>query len=320
VRKPTICSLVIFGYLVAWTSAQAQTPAQAQANSQDTQKFSVTLGLTVTDSSGRVVTDLRKEDLQVFDDGNLETISYFSKEVLPITYGLLIDSSGSLKLHFGTILQAARQIIDANLDNDETFIIRFISSDKIETVQELTSDKSVLGLSLNGLKVEMGQTALIDAVYVSAQYAIKHQAVGQTRRAALVLISDGEDRASYYREEQLFELLRKSNLQVFVLGLVAQLDDDRGLIRRSPRQKATDLITKLSRETGGHALILNSAKDMPDAIVDLTQRLHSQYLIAYTPSKNVDKTNRKVQVKLTRSPEHEKWRVTIGVQATKKES
>jgi len=268
------------------------------------------LSVTVTDRAGHPVDGVRKEDLQLIDDGNPETISYFSKEERPLICGLVIDGSGSLKPLFQDVLKMANQIIEANHSDDATFIIKFVSSDNVRTIQELTTDKNVLANALRGLKVEMGQTAMIDGLYLAAQYAIAHRPGAGDHHIALVLISDGEDRASYYKDSDLFKLLTKSDLQVFVVGLVSELDNQQGLVRLSPRAKAEDLLTKLARETGGRAFLLKSPKELPDVINQLNPMLRAQYVIGYQPSKNPDKASRKVQVKVVASPDHDKWIVT----------
>lgn len=308
-RKTIICALIVGALHLGalWVLGRAQIQAGARP-----QQPLITVNVTVNDSSGRSITDLRKEDLQLFDEGNLETISHFSKEDLPITYGLVIDASGSLKPHFRPLLEASQQIIAANRPNDETFIVRFISSDNIRPLQELTSDKDMLKRALNDLKIGMGQTALIDALYLAAQYAMANRKADDKRHFALVLISDGEDRASYYRENQLFELLKKSDLQVFIVGLIGELEEGRGLIRKSPRQTATDFINKLAQETGGQAFVLNSTKEISEVVVHLTEMLRTRYVIGYTPTTKLDKVKRKVQVKLIKSPESKKWRVSVG--------
>ena len=204
------------------------------------------------------------------------------------------------------MVAAAKQLIATNRDLDQAFIIKFVSSDNIRTIQELTTNKTDLDKTLTLLKVEMGQTALIDGVYLAVQYALTHN---PNRSTALVLLSDGEDRASYYQESNLFSLLDKNDVQVFSIGVIGGLDSDRGLIRLSPQQKATDLLTKLAKKTGGLPFIVNSAKELPTAIEKLSEALRSQYVIGYRPSHQPNEINRKVKVKAVDSPEHEKWSV-----------
>ncbi len=99
----------------------------------------------------------------------------------------------------------------------------------------------------------------------------------------------------------------KTDLQVFVIGLVGKLNNQGGLIRKSPRQTAVDFLTKLAKETGGRAFLLKAPKELPDAIDQLTQSVHTQYVIGYRPTNSPERASRKVEVKVVASPEHEKW-------------
>lgn len=277
--------------------------AQGPAASSDLQLVKVKVS--VIDRKGRAVVTAKKEDFELFDDGNPGAIEYFSKDESPIAYGLVIDGSGSLKNNFKSIITAARQLIAANRDRDKTFIIKFVSSDNIRTVNAITADKNELDSTVTNLKVEQGQTAVIDGVYLAAEYAVQDP----NRPTILILLSDGEDRASYYRESTLLSLLEKNNLQVFTVGVVGQLDSEQGLVRLSPQQKAKNLLTKLAKETGGLAFILNSEKELPSTIERLSEIMRSQYVIGYRPISQSKQPDRKVQVKVLSSPEHEKWTV-----------
>jgi Ca-activated chloride channel homolog len=282
-------------------------PAQTQAPSEQPAPRLAKLGVVVIDGKGHSVGGLRKEDLQLFDDGTPETITFFSREELPLMYGLLIDGSGSLESQFPTVIETAKQMIGSNRTGDETFIVKFVDRDDLEMLRGVTSDKTSLASSLSGLKIRLGQTALIDALYVAADYATKHAA--KDRRSALVLISDGEDRASYYREEDLFKLLDKSRLQVFAVGLVSKLDDDRGFIRKSSRQTATNFLVRLTQKTGGRLFLMKSPNEISEVVNQITTDLHTEYVIGYQPTKRTDQLTRKINVKLVNSPNHENWTV-----------
>jgi len=282
-------------------------PAQAQAPSEQPAPPLAKFGVVVIDSKGRWVGSLRKEDLQLFDDGTPETITSFSKEELPLMYGLVIDGSGSLESQFQTVIESAKQMIWSNRTGDETFIVKFVDRDGLEMLRGVTSDKTSLAGSLVGLKTRLGQTALIDALYVAADYATKHAA--PDRRSALVLISDGEDRASYYKEEDLFKLLDKSGLQVFAIGLVSKLDGDRGLIRKSPRETASNFLIRLTQKTGGRLFLMKSPNEISEVVNQIATDLHDEYVIGYRPTKRPEKPTRKIRVKLVSSPNHENWTV-----------
>jgi len=286
--------------------------SKGQQTTQPTPPLTVKVSFSVLDAAGRAVNDLKTEDIQVFDGGGPVNVQSLVKETAPVMYGLVVDRSGSLKLHFSNIIDVAKQVIAANEANDQTFLVSFVNGDKMNIVQEVTSTTAALVAGLTTLKVEGGQTALIDAVYLSAQYALKHQSSDMHYRLALVLLTDGEERSSYYREEQLMQLLDQSRIQVFVIALVTDLEDHSGFIRQSRRQKATDFARRLGEKSRGDAFIVKSPKELGDAASLLTTELHSQYVLGYNPTRNIDKDHRKVEIKLTKSPQHEKWRLVVG--------
>src|SRR5262245_10847621 len=105
--------------------------------------------------------------------GGSVTFAQTKADTSPLTYGLVLDHSGSMKDILKYINASAATIIDANVSGDETFIVRFISSDKIEPIQDLTQDKAKLVNSLRGLQTEGGQTAAVDGIYLAAQYLVE---------------------------------------------------------------------------------------------------------------------------------------------------
>ena len=127
----------------------------------------------------------------------------------------------------------------ATRQGDETFLVRFISSDKIETVQDFTASKDLLLDGLESLYVEGGQTAVIDAVYLSAERIAEYKKGDDNdrRRRALIVVTDGEDRVSFYKQEQLFARLREADVQIYVIGFVSELEKEGGFIRKSPRER-----------------------------------------------------------------------------------
>src|SRR4029078_12821630 len=129
----------------------------------------VQLHVRVIDRNNRPIDNVRQNDFHVFEDGVPQPIETFTREEVPISYGLAIDTSGSLRSQLQALIDAGKTIINSNRAGDETFLVRFISSDKIETVQDFTPSKDLLIDGLDSLYVEGGQTAIIDAVYLSAE-------------------------------------------------------------------------------------------------------------------------------------------------------
>jgi Ca-activated chloride channel family protein len=246
----------------------------------------IKLHVRVVDRNNRPVNDVRQDELKVFENGVQQTVTSFTQEEVPITYGLVVDNSGSLRSQINQVIEAAKTIVNSNKPGDETFVVRFISSDEIKIMQDYTADKQSLDDALDDMFVEGGQTAVIDAVYLSAEHAAERRK-GETdqdkRRRAVILVTDGEDRASFYKQEQLFEALKEEDVQIFVIGFVNELEKDRGFISKSKRQKAMDLLDKMAKETGGRAFYPNSLSELPQIAQDITKDLRTQYVISYVP-------------------------------------
>ena len=259
----------------------------------------VELHVRVIDRNNKPINDVPKNAFHVFEDGVAQTIETFTREEVPISYGLAVDTSGSLRSQLQSVIDAGKTIINANKPGDETFLVRFISSDNIETVQDFTPNKDLLLEGLDNFYVEGGQTAVIDAVYLSAEHVSEYKRGDGSdhRRRALIVITDGEDRNSFYKQEQLFARLREEDVQIFVIGFVNELDKEAGFIRKSPRDKAVGLINKLATETGGRAFFPESIADLPQIANEIIRDLRTQYVIAYNPTnKTQDGTFRSIRV------------------------
>lgn len=257
----------------------------------------VQLHVRVIDRNNKPINDVPETAFHVFEDGVPQPIEDFSREEVPISYGLAVDTSGSLRSQLQSVIDAGKTIINSNKPGDETFLVRFISSDKIETVQDFTANKESLLDGLDSFYVEGGQTAVIDAVYLSAEHVSEYKNGDDRRRRALIVITDGEDRNSFYKQEQLFARLREEDVQIFVIGFVNELDKDAGLIRKSPKDKAVGLINRLATETGGRAFFPDSIADLPQIANEIIRDLRTQYVIAYNPTnKSQDGSYRAIKV------------------------
>ena len=259
----------------------------------------VQLHVRVIDRDNRPINNVTQNEFKIYEDGVPQPIEYFTREEVPINYGLAVDTSGSLRSQLQSVIDAGKTIINSNRPGDETFLIRFISSDKIETVQDFTASKDLLMDGLDSLYVEGGQTAIIDAVYLSAEHVSDYRKGDDSdrRRRALIVITDGEDRNSFYKQEQLFARLREEDVQIFVIGFVNELDKEAGLIRKSPKDRAVNLIKKLASETGGRAFFPDSVAELPQIASEIVRDLRTQYVLAYNPTnKSPDGTYRAIKV------------------------
>jgi Ca-activated chloride channel family protein len=259
----------------------------------------VTLHIRVIDRYNHPINNLQKDEFRILEDGVPQPIFSFTREEVPVMYGLAVDTSGSLRPAFEQVINASKAIINSNKRGDETFLERFISSDKIETVQDFTASKDALMDGLDTLYIEGGQTAVIDGVYLAAEHVAEYKKSGDDdrRRRALIVVTDGEDRASYYNETQLFQRLREEDVQIFVIGFVNELEAEKGLIRKSPRDKAVNLLNKLASETGGRAFFPQSISELPEIANEIVRDLRTQYVVSYDPTNKAhDGTYRTIKV------------------------
>jgi len=266
----------------------------------------VTLDVRVVDRDGRPINGLKQSDFRIFEDGQPQEITSFGQQEVPTNYGLVLDNSGSLRQQLDKVIEAGKVFVNNNRPSDETLIIRFVGRDKIEIVQNFTPNKQDLSDALDNLYVEGGQTAIRDAVYLAVENIDEYersQRPEDRKRRALILVTDGEDRNSYYNDKQLMDLLKESEVQIFVIGFLDDLGKDGGFISKSPRDKAKGFLDSLATETGGKAYYPASASELPSIAQQISSELRTQYKLSYTPSNNKhDGTTRSIKVQVTDGP------------------
>jgi len=269
----------------------------------------VTLNVRVIDRNNKPIDNVQKTDFHVYEDNVAQPIEFFTKEEVPISYGLAVDTSLSLRNQLQSVIDAAKTIINSNKRGDETFIERFISSDKINIEKEFTTSKDELFDSIDNLYLEGGQTAVIDGVYLAAEHVAEYRKGDDSdrRRRALIVITDGEDRHSFYTEAQLFQRLREEDVQIYIIGFVNELDKESGFIKKSPRDKAVNLISKLATDTGGRAFFPQSVSEVPEIASAIVRDLRTQYVLAYNPTNTArDGSYRTIRVTVDEGPQRDK--------------
>jgi len=271
----------------------------------------VNLNVRVIDrANSRPVNDVKQSDFKIYEDGVLQQIDYFSKSEVPTNYALVIDNSGSLRPQLEKVIEAGKILVNTNGPQDETALIRFVGREKISIEQPFTTNKSDLIESLDNLYIEGGQTAIIDAVYLAVENVEeyqKSQSATDRKRRAIVLVTDGEDRDSYYNEKQLFDLLRESEAQIYVVGFVGDLSKEGGFIGKSPQGKAKAFLQRMADETGGKAYFPGGASELPTVAKDIASELRTQFSIGYIPSNDKhDGTYRNIRVVIEDGPNKQK--------------
>jgi len=291
----------------------AVTPTPLPLNGDDVIKIDtelVNINVRVIDRTNHAVNGLQENEFKILEDGKPQQIDFFSKSEVPTNYGLVIDNSGSMRQQLDKVIEAGKVMVGTNRPDDETMVIRFVSRDNIEIVQPFTPNKGDLNDALDNLFIEGGQTAIIDAVYLAVEnidaYERSNSSTDRKRRA-LILVSDGEDRNSYYNEKQLFELLKESEVQIYVIGFTDDLGGSGGFISKSPQDKARAFLTRMATDTGGKAYFPASPAELPGLAREISNELRTQYSIGYIPSNDKhDGTYRSIKVMVNDGPKGEK--------------
>lgn len=266
-------ALVGFGVMAA-----AQTPRQ-QPPSFRTGVDVVSLNVTVTDSSGRYVTDVDRGEFTVFEDGVQQELTFFTKTRLPIALALLIDTSASMEEKLATAQEAAIGFVRQLRQDDLGTVIDFDS--RVDIRQPFTNDKAALEAAVRSTSAG-GSTSLHNAIYISLKELKKviARAPDDVRREAIVVLSDGEDTSSLVTFEEVLDLAKRSETAIYAIGLRGRESS-----ARPGFQEAEFVLRQLAQETGGRPFFPTQAADLAGIYSRIAEELASQYSIGYS-SKN----------------------------------
>jgi Ca-activated chloride channel homolog len=277
----------------------------AQDKKAEQKPLEVKVNLSVFDASGNPVGDLKQEDLKIYEDGVEQKITYFAKKESAFNLGLVMDNTGSMRVLLEDLVKSGSTVIDNMQADDKAFIVRFVSSDQIELVQNWTSDKARLKRGMDNLYIEGGQSAVLDALYTAVKEQLKAaEKENPNRRTALLLISDVENRASYYALQHVLELLKGTGIQVFSIALTYNLDTgyNPNTKQKNPKKKAEFIANELALATGGAAFVIGKEKDLSkigDALKAIVAELRSPYVVGYTSTNSKrDDAARKLTVQI----------------------
>jgi Ca-activated chloride channel homolog len=241
----------------------------------------VLLDVTVVDPSNKPVMDLKREEFTVTEDKIAQKIEYFSRDQVPVSLVFAIDTSGSMRPKLEQVVKASTSLVKESRTGDEMAVIEF--KDQPELLEEFTSDVNDVIDTLNGL-VASRQTAMLDALYLAADYSSKE---GKNRRKAVLVVTDGLDNDSYYKFGEVVNHLREIDVQIYLIGFINDLDKDSGLFKKSPKEKAEALLTKLAEETGGKAFFPKELSEVHAIAQQISTDLRTQYSIGYYPTNSV---------------------------------
>ena len=239
----------------------------------------VALAVTVTDSSGRHVTDLAAPQFRVFEDSVPQEITYFNHSNLPLSLALLIDTSASMTGRMRTAQNAAIGFVARLRPDDLAQIVAF--NRDVRILEGFTGDQPKLEQAIRSATAS-GSTSLYNAVYVSLRELRKNRAAAESafRRQAIVLFTDGEDTSSLVGYDEALDLARRSETAIYSIGLEAG-DDPAAKVSR----EAAFVLREFAQETGGRAFFPTRIEDLASVYSQIADELASQYVLGYI-SKN----------------------------------
>jgi len=267
---------------LALAAATAPTPLGAQARPQapifPTGIEIINLSLSVTDAQSNFVTSLDQKDFAVFEDGIRQELSLFTHENLPISLVLMIDTSASMEEKLGTAQAAAVRFTKTLRPQDVAQVVQF--NDRATTLQPFTNDLAALEAAIKKTETS-GPTALHNALYIALKDLMKDKKAAELRRRAIVLLSDGEDTASLVSDEQVLDLAKKSEINIYAISLRPARAQDR---ERQAFSQAEYLVNALTRETGGRVYFPSSIGELDSVYDRIAEELRTLYGIGYVSS------------------------------------
>ncbi|HYL37251.1 MAG TPA: VWA domain-containing protein [Bryobacteraceae bacterium] len=299
-----LSSLFLCTSLFAQTArppASSQPPDETPNFRADTRL--VVLPISVADRNGKLITDLQQRAFKVYENGVEQPIKIFKREDVPISLGIIIDNSGSMKEKRQKVETASMDLVKASNKQDEVFIVNFNDDAWLDV--PFTSD--IKALEDGVAKIDSrGGTAMRDAISLSLDYLKKE---GKRQKKVLLVITDGNDNASSISLEKLVTRAQNDEVLIYAIGLLNEEERREAKIAR----RALD---SLSRESGGVAFYPKGVAEVDQIALQVAHEIRNQYTIAYSPIiQAMDGSFRQIKVTVN-GPGHPVVRTRTGYYAT----
>ncbi len=263
----------------------------------------VPLNVTVSDKGGHLVTNLTQSNFQVFENGVQQQIKLFKNEDVPVSMGLIIDNSGSMRERRQAVEAAALALVKDSNKSDEVFIVNFNDEPYLDA--DFTSDIKVMEQGLTKID-SRGGTAMRDAIRVSIDH-LKEKA--KRDKKVILVVTDGNDNASNMALDQLIKLAQQDDVLIYAIGILS--DED----KREATKAKRDLNLIVER-TGGLVFYPKDVSEVDRLAHEVAQDIRRQYSIAYTSTNAaLDGTYRQIKV-VVKAPGNLVARTRSGYYAT----
>src|SRR5215471_16383725 len=230
----------------------------------------VTLQATVVDPKSRLITNLGKDSFTVYEDNQQQQITSFRREDIPVSIGIVVDNSGSMRTKRNAVTKAVLNLVQASNPKDEVFIVNF--NDEPYLDQDFTNNVSLMREALDRVDSRSG-TALYDAVIAAADHLAKG---GQREKKVLLVITDGEDNESQASLEEAVRSVQSENgPTIYAIGILSPEDRQR---------TAKRALEALSLQTGGVAFFPRNIEEVDEISQEVAHDIRNQYSITYKPT------------------------------------
>src|SRR6202012_1059618 len=262
----------------------------------------VVLHTTVLDDRGRFVDGLKEENFRVLEDKAEQKLSVFKREDIPVSMGLVIDNSGSMRDKRPRVNAAAITLVEASNPQDEVFVVNFNDDFYLDLDKDFTNSVPELKEALERID-SRGSTALYDAVIGS----LDHEKKGHKDKKVLLLVTAGDDDASRKTFEYTIKVAEQSDAAIYAIGVFSEDDrkHSKGMVRHSKK-----ILTELATATGGLAYFPDNLEQVQAICAQVARDIRNQYELGYYPSNSAkDGTFRTVQIQVTAPKGHGKLAV-----------
>ncbi len=263
----------------------------------------VVLHASVIDKNGHLITNLPRTAFKVFENGVEQNLKVFRREDVPVSMGLIVDNSGSMRDKRQKVEAAALALVKASNPQDEVFIVNF--NDEAFLDKDFTSDMKALEEGLARID-SRGGTAMRDALSMSLDH-LKEKA--KKDKKVLVVVTDGNDNSSGVTLEHLVKAAQQSEVVIYAVGLLSE--EERREAKRAKR--ALDAITEA---TGGESYYPKEVSEVDKIAHQVAHDIRNQYILAYSPSnETLDGSFRQIKVQVN-GPNRPMARTRSGYYAT----
>src|SRR6266851_2547366 len=257
-------------------SAPPPPPGQSATGGQDSRirvdVNLVVLHTTVLDDRGRFADGLKQDNFRVLEDKVEQKLSVFKREDIPVSMGLVIDNSGSMRDKRPRVNEAAITLVEASNKNDEAFVVNFNDDFYLDLDKDFTNSVPELKEALERID-SRGSTALYDAIIGS----LDHLKKASKDKKVLLVVTDGEDNASRNRLEKMIREVQKTDTVVYTIGLLGQEN-------KKEAKHARKALEQIAAASGGLAYFPENVEDVHNICEQVAHDIRNQYILAYYPS------------------------------------